>query len=199
VPRELAANLWVVARKARISFPRLTYHVWANAVSGHALFRDDVDKDVGLAFLREEVELSSWTCLAYVLMSTHYHVLLRPRKATLSSGFLRFNLRYAQHFNKRHDLRGHVFARRFESKVVEGPFGQLEVSRYIALNPTKAKMCDWPEDYPWSSYGATAGLSLPDGIVDLKAALAPLKGSRAAFHAFVAEGDVRERRGQVRA
>ena len=171
--------------------------MWANAISGSPLFRDEFDKNAALSMLRDEVELSGWRCLAYVLMSTHYHVLLRPTKDTLSSGFLRFNLRYAQHFNKRHGLRGHVFARRFESKVVEGAFGQLEVSRYLALNPTKAKMCKRPQDYPWSSFGATIGLRHADGIVDLEAALAPVKGSCAAYRAFVAEGDPRVRWGQV--
>jgi putative transposase len=186
-----------MARKLRITFPNLTYHVWANATAGSQLFRNDEDKNFATELLREEVALSEWSCLAHVLMTTHYHVLLRPQEPTLSRGFGRFNLRYARYFNKRYELGGHVFARRFESKVVEGPAGQLEVMRYIARNPIKARMCDEPEDYAWSSFGSTLGLFPPDGITDVESALAPLNGSAEAFRTYVAEQDPRVRRGQV--
>jgi len=33
-----------------------------------------------------------------------------------------------------------------------------ELSRYIHLNPVRAEMVEAPEDHPWSSYGAYAGL-----------------------------------------
>lgn len=161
------------------------------------LFRDDDDKNFAIELLREDVALSGWLCLAYVLMTTHYHVLLELRKPTLSSGFGRLNLRYAQYFNKRYELGGHVFARRFDSKVVEGPAGQLEVMRYIARNPVKARMCKTPEEYPWSSFGSTLGVFPPDGITDVVAALAPLNGSPKSFRNYVAEEDPRARRGQV--
>lgn len=187
-----------MARSPRIALPGLTYHVWAHSVSGLTLFRDAADKDVALRLLGDEVKLSEWTCLAYVIMSTHYHLLLRTEKDTLSSGFLRFNLRYARHYNQRYQLRGHVFERRFESRVVEGPGDELETARYIALNPTRANMCRLPEEYGWSSYGATIGLFPRDDIVDLEAALAAVGGSRAAYRRFVEEVDPRVRRGQVR-
>jgi REP element-mobilizing transposase RayT len=186
-----------VARTSRITFPDLTYHVWANANSGSSLFRDDDDKNFAIDLLREEVALSGWSCLAYVLMTTHYHVLLTPRNPTLSRGFGRLNLRYAQYFNKRYELGGHVFARRFDSKVVEGPGGRLEVLRYIARNPIKARMCDYPENYAWSSFGSTLGLFPPDGITDVAAALAALNGSPRALQKYVAEEDPRVRQGQV--
>lgn len=154
---------------------------------------------MALRLLREEVALSEWTCLAYAIMSTHYHILLRLEKPTLSSGFMRLNLRYARYYNNRYGLRGHVFERRFGSRIVEGPGDELETARYIALNPARANMCRLPEDYGWSSYGATVGFFPPDSIVDLASALAPVDGSRAAYRRFVEEGDPRLRRGQVRA
>src|SRR5579884_4361740 len=151
-------------RSLRVNLPGLTYHAWAHSTSGTTLFRDDVDKDAAVRLLREEIAHSGWTCLAYVIMSTHYHLLLRLDKATLSSGFLRFNLRYARYYNRRHGRRGHVFERRFETRIVEGEGDELEVARYIALNPSRANMCEAPEDYGWSAYGSIIGLYPRDPI-----------------------------------
>jgi REP-associated tyrosine transposase len=186
-----------MARPLRVNLPGLTYHVWANAIAGARLFRDAHDKDVALRLLREEVELNKWTCLMYVLMSTHYHLLLRLREPTLSSGFLRFNLRYARYYNDRHGTRGHVFDGRFESKIVDGRDGELEVARYLAFNPVKANMCDVPQDYPWSAYGSLIGLFPRDRIVDSRAALAPVGGSSRAYRTYMEEPDPRKRWGQV--
>jgi len=37
-----------------------------------------------LAMLQRELSRSAWTCLAYSLMGTHYHLLLRLENCTLS-------------------------------------------------------------------------------------------------------------------
>jgi putative transposase len=126
-------------------------------------------------------------------------VVVHTPKATLSSGFHRLQTRYALYFNKRYHSRGHVFARRFESKVIESAAMQLETVRYVALNPTRARLCRLPEEYPWCAYGSLIGLYPRDPIIDAKAALAPVGGSRAAYRKFVEELDPRIRRGQTRA
>jgi REP-associated tyrosine transposase len=185
-----------MARPLRINLTGLTYHVWANAITGARLYRDAHDKDIALRMLRDEVRLSNWTCLMYVLMSTHYHLLLRLRKPTLSSGFLRFNLRYARYYNDRHGARGHVFDGRYEDKIVEGRFDELEVARYLAFNPVRANMCRRPEEYPWSGYGSIIGVAPRDPIVDLEEALAPI-GSQRAYRAYMEATDWRIRWGQV--
>jgi REP-associated tyrosine transposase len=187
------AILYLVGRMPRINLAGLTYHVWSNGTSGQRLFRDEVDKNMLLKLLADEVKLSKWICLAYVVMTTHYHVLLRLQEPTLSRGFQRFNLRYARYYNKRYGLRGHAFDAPYEYRIVDGPSNELEVARYIALNPIKANMCERPEDYPWSSYGSLIGLFEPDGIVDERNALAPLGGSRPGYQAYVEEPDARVR------
>jgi putative transposase len=186
-----------MARAYRIDEPGLTYHVWANGVNSLSLFREPDDRDYAVQLLREEVELSSWTCLEYAVMTTHYHVLVRLRKPTLSSGFKRFNVRYAQYFNKKYSRRGHVFDARFQSKIADGRFSQLETARYIARNPLKAGMCDCAEEYPWSGYGAAIGLYRDNGIVDVRALVAMLDGTRAAYRKYVEELDERKRWGQA--
>jgi REP-associated tyrosine transposase len=34
----------------------------------------------------------------------------------------------------------------------------LEVCRYVVLNPVRAELCETAEEWPWSSFAATAGL-----------------------------------------
>lgn len=177
----------------------MTFHVWANGVNSLTIFRDVEDKDVAVSLLREEVKSSDWCVLEYVVMSTHYHVFLRLRKATLSSGFKRFNERYARYFNRKYKKRGHVFEARFNSKLVEGRFARMEVARYVAYNPVKAQIAKRMEDYVWCGYGATIGLFAPNEIVDVEAALAPFSGSRSAFRKYMEEPDERKRWGQARA
>lgn len=169
----------------------MTFHAWANGVANSFIFRDSVDRDVMLKLLREEMRLSNWTCLSYVVMSSHYHLMLRLTQETLSTGFQRLNRRYATYHNKRYGQRGHCFEQRFQTSLLETADDELEVARYLALNPTRAAMCRRPEDWPWSSYGAVAGLYPRDRIVDAQAALAPVGGSRAKYRAYVEEVDPR--------
>lgn len=187
-----------MARKLRIDEAGLSYHVWINGVAGVTIFPDADHKNTLLSLLREEVLTSDWCCLEYAVMSTHYHVFVRLRKPTLSSGFQRLNIRYARYFNDRHRRRGHVFGARFYSRIAESTFAQLETIRYIALNPVKANICPRPEDYPWSGYGATIGKHVDDNIVDVRAIIA-MFGSRAAYRRYVEEPDERVRWGQARA
>jgi len=184
-----------MARKPRINQAGLTYHVWAHGIDDTPLFGDAVAKEVALRLLREEVALSSWSCLEYVLMSTHYHLVLTLKKATLSTGIQRLNMRFAQWFNKHRGRRGHVFETRFGCRIVDCDDDQLEAMRYVALNPTRAGICRRPEQYPWAGYASTIGLYVPDPLVDVKAALRPVRGSADAYRAFVEERDPRARRG----
>ena len=54
------------------------------------------------------------------------------------------NSRYAIYFNKRHELVGHVFQGRYGSEIIDSIVYQLEVSRYIHLNPVDAKNSSLP-------------------------------------------------------
>ena len=66
---------------------------------------------------------------------------------------------YTQAFNRRHGRVGHLFQGRYKSILVEKESYLLELCRYIVLNPVKAEMVNAPEDWAWSSYRATAGLT----------------------------------------
>ena len=66
---------------------------------------------------------------------------------------------YAMYLNHKYSYRGHVFESRYKSCLVKEDAYFLQTSRYIHLNPVKAQMTNYPEDYPWSSYQTMIGLS----------------------------------------
>lgn len=85
-------------------------------------------------------------------MTNHYHLQMRSQEVPLSKIMSLINKRYANYYNTRYRLTGHVFEKRYYDKIIEGKEGMIEVSRYIHLNPIAARMVKNPEDYPWSSY-----------------------------------------------
>jgi putative transposase len=201
--RTLVGTLVDVPRALRIEIVDGIYHVTQHGVDDRRIYRDDIDREAFLRFLRQELARSSWTCLAYALMSTHYHLLLRLDECTLSSGFQRLNGRFAQAYNHRHGRRGHLFESRFRGKLIESDAHWCEAIRYVHLNPVRANMCKSPAEYFWSDYASTMGLVARDPIVDPRDALEPfgerLDVARRRYEAFVAEPDPRIRRGQTRA
>ena len=112
-----------------------------------------------LALLEEAVERYRWIVHVYTLMDNHYHLMFETPEKTLSLGMQWLNGKYARYFNKRYKRRGHLFQGRFHSVLVEKEEHLLELSRYIVLNPVRAKMVERPEEWQWSSYRATVGLA----------------------------------------
>jgi REP-associated tyrosine transposase len=189
-----------MSNKPRLEVPGGIYHVNAGAAQPLALYRDEDDRVTFLELVMNECVRSDWAVFAYSLMTTHYHLLLRIKKPTLSSGFQRLQSMYARGYNRRHKRRGVLWQARFHDELIESEGHLYESIRYIALNPTRAQMCDLPEDWAWGSYGAAIGLHPPDFLVD-ETELLPLFGTResrarAQLRRYVEEKDPRARRAQ---
>jgi putative transposase len=186
----------------RIEQVDMTYHVNGKAVDGMRLFRDDVDRLSFFNLLIDQAGRSDWCVLGYSLMTTHYHLILRLRELTLSSGFQRLNSINARRFNRRHGRRGALWQRRFFDSIVETDGHLYESIRYVALNAPRANVCEAPEDWPWSNYASSIGLASPDPLVD-EVELLRLFGTspddaRRTLRAVVEEVDPRVRRSQTR-
>jgi len=68
------------------------------------------------------------------------------------------NGRYALRFNRRHDRDAHLFKNRFGDVLQETDSQLRWTLRYAVCNPVESGLCSHPEDWPWSSYRASAGL-----------------------------------------
>ena len=150
----------------RLEIPGAIYHINSKAVHGAKLFVDDSDRFLFLRLLKREAIRSDWCVLTYSLMTTHFHLLLRLEKASLSSGFHALNSHYARLYNRRHDRRGALWQRRYFDSIVETERHLFEAVRYIALNAPRARICSDAHEWPWCSYGAAVGLAPADPIVN---------------------------------
>lgn len=134
------------------------FHVVSRAVYGAEIYRDNTDRRRFLKLLEDSERRVRWRCLAYCLMTTHYHLVVEARTKQLSAGMQLLNGRYALGFNRRHARYGALFAERYSLKVVESEEYLFEACAYVVLNPVKAYLCDRVEDWPWSycAYGLDA-------------------------------------------
>ena len=118
-----------------------------------AIVRDDVDRQRRLDWLQCTVETYGWRLHAFALMTNHDHLFLETPEPNLSAGMHLFNSSYTGYFNLRHRRVGHLFQGRFKAHLVEEEGYFTEISRYIHLNPVRAKLVERPEQWKWSSYG----------------------------------------------
>ena len=73
-------------------------------------------------------------------MHNHYHLVIETPEPNLSKGMRQLNGVYTQDFNRRYGKVGHVFQGRYTAIVVDKDGYLLELTRYVELNPVRAKM-----------------------------------------------------------
>ena len=98
-----------MARPLRIEFPGGVYHVTSRGDRREPIFVDDRDRARLIAVLAQAMERFDARVLAYCLMGNHYHFVLHTRRDDLSRLMRHVNGVYAQAFNRRHGLVGHLF------------------------------------------------------------------------------------------
>ena len=167
------------------------YHITARGSASRAILVTDPDRVIFLGLVERVVKRHGWKCLAYCVMSTHYHLLVATPQTNLSAGMRDLNGSYARYYNDRYQSTGSVFESRFRSELVESDSHLLEVIRYLAMNPVRAGLCSRPEQWPWSSFPGHVGITPPGCFVQGRLVL-ELFGSdpqvaRRRLRAFVAD------------
>lgn len=148
-----------LSRPLRIEYAGALYHITSRGNERRPIYRGDGDRVRFLQILSSVCGRYKWLCHAYCLMGNHYHLLVETQAPNLSHGMRKLNGEYSQWFNCTHQRVGHLFQGRFKSILVEREAYLLELARYIVLNPVRAEMVRSPQDWPWSSYRTTAGMT----------------------------------------
>lgn len=147
-----------MARPLRIEFPDATYHVTVRGDRQEPIYLDDHDRRLQLDAFAQAAERHDATALAWCQMGNHVHWVIRTRRANLSRLMRQANGVYAQAFNRRHRVTGHLFQGRYHAIVVDHESYLLAVCRYVERNPVAAGLVAHAVDWPWSSCRAQLGL-----------------------------------------
>ncbi|MFL5958943.1 MAG: transposase [Gaiellaceae bacterium] len=161
------------------------HHVWVNATSHWQYFVDTVDRLAWIRLLVRVCERHGWRALAFCQMTTHVHALLDVENDSLSTGMEHLNREYSKDFNARHGRQGHLVRKRYGSRRVEGNRDLLGTYAYVVLNPVGAGACNRPEDWRWSSYATTIGLTDDFPFVDASLVLEEVGGQVDQLRALV--------------
>jgi REP element-mobilizing transposase RayT len=172
------------------------YHVATRATGPSELFRGRDDRTRFLRILKYSVQKHEWLCHLYCLMVTHYHLVVTTPRPNIAAGMQLLNSLYARTFNEKHGRIGHLVASRYSGRLIESEGHALEVCRYVPLNPVRSGLCDRPERWYWSSYGATVGLREEPTFLNSSWVLQRFAGdyfeARRTFREFVEAGLVSE-------
>ncbi len=144
-----------MTRPLRIEYPGAWYHVMNRGTCRQPIFKYRKHFDIFLALLGEISLKFQIEVHAYCLMDNHYHLLLHTPKENLSKAIQHLSSVYTMRYNRLEERTdGPLFRGRFKSKIIESESYLIQVSRYIHLNPYKAKMVKKIEHYEWSSFPA---------------------------------------------
>ncbi len=179
-------------RQPRLEYPGALYHVTSRTNRGEPLFgRPEVVREF-LEELATACGKTGWRVQAFCVLPDHVHLVLETPLPNLVSGMKWWLGTFSLRYNRRHGLRGHLFAARYRAVPVDpdGPF-LFEACLHVWLNPARAGLLA-PEQplaaYPGSSLAATlqpperpswlaperlwAAAGLPDDTPEARQALA---------------------------
>lgn len=142
--------------------PDQYYHLYNRGNNRRAVFFEPENYIYFLNGIRKYL-LGYVEVIAYCLMPTHYHILvkvLRPEQTSevlktsevLSNAMMRLGVSYTKAINKRFDRVGALFQGQFQAKPVKSYKHLLTLCAYIHANPVKDGLAAAPEMWDFSNY-----------------------------------------------
>ena len=129
-----------MARKKRIWYPGATYHVMSRGNRRNAIFKDSSDYLAFLEYLQMVKQTLPFKIHSLCLMTNHFHLSIETYDKELWKKMHKLLLTYSANYNIKYKLTGHLFENRYTAQLIEDERYFLEVSRYIHLNPVRARM-----------------------------------------------------------
>jgi len=176
-----------MARAYRLQAGDCFYHVTSRGDDRKHIYISDYDYRKFLEYVLIAKKRFDFYLYAYVLMPNHYHLLIKTRHANLSKIMHYINSSYTTYYNIKRNKTGHLFQGRYKSIVVDADSYFSVLTKYIHLNPVKAKMVELPEEYKWSSYRGYIE-SRGDGYIDKDQINKVLNINAKEYRQFVMDG-----------
>ncbi|MEK7554032.1 MAG: transposase [Patescibacteria group bacterium] len=175
------------------------YHCYNRSIEGRIAFEDVKDyhrfleliylandefplrrEDMGIRKFEEVLDIHRGKRLvaigAFCLMPNHFHLVLKEVvKGGITSFMRKIGTAYALYFNSRHERRGNLFLRPFQSLHVSADTRLQQLISYVHCNPVTLYEPEWktrhvvdPQflgeriaEYPYSSLNAHTGARTP--------------------------------------
>lgn len=142
-----------MARFPRHFLPGTPVHLIQRGNNRQGCFYTNRDYIVYADKLRESSLVYGVAIHSFVLMTNHIHLLCTPSTSTGISQLMQALGRYyVRYVNSTYRRTGTLWEGRFKASMVDSATYLLTVSRYIELNPVRARMVSHPAEYSWSSY-----------------------------------------------
>jgi putative transposase len=143
-----------LGRKKRDWRPGSYYNIATRGNNRQRLFSEQEDYNFFLDILRNAHAKYQIQVVAYCLMPNHFHLLIRSDTTDLKDVMFYVKTKYSYYFRKKYQFVGHVYEKRYYSKLIESLLGVLHVSSYIHRNPseTSPPMVLAIESYIFSSF-----------------------------------------------
>lgn len=146
-----------MTRLPRFVIPGQPQHVIQRGNNRDVIFAADEDYRFYLKKLGDACKKHDCALHAYVLMTNHVHLLITPySEKGISKVMQSMGRYYVQYFNVQYQRTGTLWEGRYKATLLDSERYLLTCSRYIELNPVRARMVEDPKDYPWTSYHRNA-------------------------------------------
>jgi REP element-mobilizing transposase RayT len=124
-------------RRSRLDLPGSLHHICIRGVDGRRIFVDEADP-VDLLRRYERWSLETKTrSLAWSLDGNHAHFVIERGEQPMAVLMARFTGAFAQRFNWRHERRGHLFMRRYESRRIRDESDLRWMVLYASANAVR--------------------------------------------------------------
>ena len=153
-------------RKNRELLEGAEYHVTARINRGEKIFLVQEDRELFIDILKRAKKKYNFLLKNFCVMGNHIHLIIKPGPNISLSKIMQWILGvFAQLWNKKHGLSGHLWGDRFFSRIILGILDFLRVFLYIDYNPVIAGMVEHPEQ--WIHGGLWYHKRGITGIIDL--------------------------------
>lgn len=95
---------------------------------------------------------------AFVLMSNHYHILIRTPECDIDKFMQYFNKKLSTTINKKAGTINHVFGGPYHWSLIKDQAYYLNAIKYVYLNPVRAGICQKVEEYKFSTINSQASI-----------------------------------------
>jgi putative transposase len=124
-----------------------TYFITSRTYNHRRLFQVEANAQLFLETLQQYRREGRYKLHDFVVMPDHIHLLLTPQDITLerTMQFIKGG------FSRRHASKFPVWQRGFTDHRIRDRDDFLTHRDYIHHNPVRARLCQTPQDYPYSS------------------------------------------------